>query len=63
MNYEVRYSDTFKRSVKSLAKKYLSIKNDLIDFVKELFEKPDMGTPLGNNIYKVINRRTIVIVN
>ncbi len=53
MSYDIRYSDTFKRGAKSLAKKYPSLKQDLADFVKQLAEKPDMGDPLGNNMYKV----------
>ncbi len=53
MSYDIRYSDTFKRGAKALAKKYPSLKQNLSDFVKELAEKPDMGIPLGNNMYKV----------
>jgi mRNA-degrading endonuclease RelE of RelBE toxin-antitoxin system len=53
MTYDIRYSDTFKRGAKSLAKKYPSLKKDLADFVKQLAEKPDMGDPLGNNMYKI----------
>ena len=53
MSYDIRYSDTFKRGAKSLAKKYPSLKQDLSDFMKQLAEKPDMGDPLGNNMYKV----------
>jgi len=53
MSYDIRYSDTFKRSAKALAKKYPSIKKDLSDLVIELQAKPDLGTPLGNNLFKV----------
>ena len=53
MSYEICYSDTFKRSVKPLAKKYASFKQDLSDFIIELTENPEMGTPLGHNMFKV----------
>jgi mRNA-degrading endonuclease RelE of RelBE toxin-antitoxin system len=53
MSYDIRYSDTFRRSAKALAKKHSSFKNDLSLFVKLLADDPDMGTPLGNNLFKV----------
>jgi mRNA-degrading endonuclease RelE of RelBE toxin-antitoxin system len=53
MSYDVRYSETFRRGAKTLAKKYPSLKQDISDFVIELAENPNMGTPLGNNMYKV----------
>jgi mRNA-degrading endonuclease RelE of RelBE toxin-antitoxin system len=53
MNYDIQYSDTFKRSAKILAKKYPSLKQDLINFLTELAGTPTMGDPLGNNMYKV----------
>jgi len=53
MNYDVRYSDTFKRGAKSLSKKYPSFKRDLEEFVKELAGNPVLGTSLGRNIFKV----------
>jgi len=53
MSYEIRYSDSFKRAAKTLGKKYPSLKQDLSDLIKELSEKPDIGTPLGNNMFKV----------
>ncbi|WP_259070940.1 hypothetical protein HDF24_22995 [Mucilaginibacter sp. X4EP1] len=53
MSYDILYSDTFKRGAKSLAKKYPSIKHDLANLVLELADDPHMGTPLGNNMYKI----------
>jgi len=53
MSYDVRYSDAFKRGAKTLAKKYPSLKQDLSDLVIELTKNPDMGTPLGHNMYKI----------
>jgi mRNA-degrading endonuclease RelE of RelBE toxin-antitoxin system len=53
MSYDIRYSDVFKREAKTLAKKYPSLKHDLANLVIELAENPEMGTPLGNNMYKI----------
>jgi len=53
MSFEIRYSDTFKRGAKALSKKYPSLKQDLANFVIELAKNPEMGTPLGGNMYKV----------
>ena len=53
MSYEIRYSATFKRSAKALAKKYPSLKQDIQIFLKELALNPEMGTLIGKNIYKV----------
>ena len=53
MSFDIRYSDTFKRGAKALAKKYPSLKQDLANFVIGLAANPEMGTPLGSNMYKV----------
>ena len=53
MSFDIQYSDTFKRAAKALAKKYPSLKQDLANFVIELAAKPEMGTPLGSNMFKV----------
>lgn len=53
MNFEVRFSDNFRRSAKQLAKKYASLKNDLALLSQELSRNPEMGTPLGKSLYKI----------
>ena len=53
MNFDIQYSETFKRGAKALAKKYPSLKQDLANFVIELAANPEMGTPLGSNMFKV----------
>lgn len=53
MSYDVRYSDTFKRGAKALAKKHPSLKQDLANLAIELADNPNIGTPLGKNMYKV----------
>jgi len=53
MNYSVELSPNFKREAKRLSKKYLSLKVELDVLFKELEENPTLGTPLGNDIYKI----------
>lgn len=53
MNVIVIPDTEFKRQAKRLAKKYTSLKADLINLQKELKENPYIGTDLGNNTHKV----------
>jgi hypothetical protein len=53
MSYRVIPTDNFNREVKQLAKKYHSLKDDLIQLRANLLKNPSLGTPLGNSIYKV----------
>jgi len=53
MSFEIRFSETFRRSAKPLAKKYPSFKSDISALVAELAENPELGTPLGKNMFKV----------
>jgi len=53
MSYKISTSPEFTKQVKKLAKKYPSVKSDLEVFQKELQQNPTLGTPLGNDIYKV----------
>ena len=43
----------FKRQAKRLAKKYHSLKEDIITLQKELRQNPFIGTDLGNNTHKI----------
>jgi hypothetical protein len=43
----------FKREVKTLAKKYPSLKTDITELISELQINPTMGEPLGKNRYKI----------
>lgn len=43
----------FEKELKKLAKKYKNIANDIAMFKKEILDNPTLGTPLGNNCYKV----------
>lgn len=53
MSFDIRYSEHFRKSAKQLAKKYPSLKSDLGALGANLAENPEMGTPLGNNLYKI----------
>lgn len=53
MSFKIELSGNFIRSAKKLAKKYPSLKDDLALLNDELAENPEMGTPLGKNLYKI----------
>ena len=53
MSYEVIATPRFKRDIKKLAKKYLSLKNEYAQLITELEETPEQGISLGNNCYKI----------
>lgn len=53
MNYNIIYEPDFEKEVKRLAKKYKSIKQDLIRLESELLAYPTTGTDLGNGVHKV----------
>jgi hypothetical protein len=53
MNVEIRVTENFKRVAKKLFKKYSSLKLELSTLEKDLLSNPKMGTPLGNNCYKI----------
>jgi mRNA-degrading endonuclease YafQ of YafQ-DinJ toxin-antitoxin module len=53
MSYDIRYSDTFKRGVKALVKKYPLLKQDLANFVRELAENPHMRDPIGKDMFNI----------
>lgn len=53
MSYSVIPIERFKSEAKRLAKKYPSLKSELLELSKTLTKKPETGTPLGNNVYKL----------
>jgi hypothetical protein len=53
MSYSVIPIELFKREAKRLAKKYSSLKDELSELSKALERNPEIGTPLGNNAFKV----------
>lgn len=53
MSYNVASIPLFDQQAKRLAKKFPSLKTDLMDLVETLIERPDQGKALGNNFYKI----------
>ncbi len=53
MRYNVKTIPQFDKQFKGLVKKYPSFKIDFIDFVKTLKEKPNQGTLIAKNCYKI----------
>jgi hypothetical protein len=53
MNYKILSIPFFDKQVKKLAKKYPSLKNELIELTESLEKKPKQGKELGNNFYKI----------
>lgn len=46
MSYDVELTDTFRKSIKALKKKYPNVKNDLLIQVKALEKDPSVGDPI-----------------
>ncbi len=51
--FHIKLTDPFKRDLKQLAKKYVSIINDVENLFTELAENPTLGTPLGKDCFKI----------
>jgi hypothetical protein len=53
MNYEITATPRFRRDIKTLIKKYVSLKNEYAQLIEDLQQNPEMGTAIGNNCYKI----------
>lgn len=53
MSYSVLSIPPFDRQLKRLGKKYPSLKQEFFELIESLEEKPEQGTNLGNNCYKI----------
>ena len=53
MNYNIVLTDNFKKEAKKLIKRYSSLAKELADLGVELQKNPTIGTPLGNDVYKI----------
>ncbi len=53
MNYKILTISIFDKQAKRLAKKYPSLKSDLLELATSLSENPEQGDALGNNFFKV----------
>ena len=62
MSYKIVTLSVFDRQLKRLAKKYPSLKNDIIRLAQELQDNPTLGKSLGGNFYKlrlrIMSKRT-----
>ena len=53
MPHTVKTIPHFEREMKRLSKKYVSLKGEYKELIKELEKNPELGTHLGNDIYKI----------
>jgi mRNA-degrading endonuclease RelE of RelBE toxin-antitoxin system len=51
--YKVLPARSFERDAKILLKKYRSLRNELAKLGEELAKNPTLGTPLGQDCYKI----------
>ena len=58
MKYKIIPTLEFIKNLKSLSKKYKSIKKDILDLANELEDNPTLGTSLGNNTFKIRVKNT-----
>ncbi len=53
MNYNVIVSPDFEKELKTLVKKYPSLKKEYAELYQSLEHTPNQGTPLGKNCFKI----------
>jgi mRNA-degrading endonuclease RelE of RelBE toxin-antitoxin system len=53
MSYNIIAVPAFRKELKKLAKKYISLKTDLESLFQTLEENPEQGISLGKNCYKI----------
>ena len=53
MTYNVIPTNKFIKEAKRLIRKYPPLKSELAELNKTLAENPTIGTPLGNDAYKI----------
>ena len=53
MSYNVKTISVFEKQAKKLVRKYPSLKSELNSLILLLREKPQYGTPLGKDCYKI----------
>lgn len=53
MKYEVIITENFENEAKRLLKKYASLKNELEELEQKLISRSIVGTPIGNNVFKI----------
>ncbi len=53
MSFNVKTISVFERQAKRLMKKFPSLKKEIQTLISELKEKPEKGTSIGHNCYKI----------
>ncbi len=53
MNFEVEVTSSFKKQAKRLAKKYPSVRKELIELSTSLESSPTQGISIGRGCYKI----------
>lgn len=53
MSFSVKSVSVFDRQAKRLAKKFPSLKSELLELILRLKEDPNQGTPIGHDCQKV----------
>lgn len=53
MAYTIIATPVFRRELKRLVKKFPSLRAEYAQLIDRLEDKPEQGTPLGNNCYKI----------
>ena len=53
MNFSISTLPFFDSQLKRLIKKYPSLKKEYADLIANLGSNPSIGTPIGNNCYKI----------
>lgn len=53
MNFRIKITRNFDREAKPLLKKYPSFKKDIANLIGELELNPELGQPLGHNLFKI----------
>jgi mRNA-degrading endonuclease RelE of RelBE toxin-antitoxin system len=53
MSFNIIATEPFSRKLKKLAKKYRSLKEDLLPLLNELETNPTLGVPLGKDCFKI----------
>jgi mRNA-degrading endonuclease RelE of RelBE toxin-antitoxin system len=53
VNYKIVYTPEFEKEIKRLSSKYPSLRSDFKQFLEKISQNPVIGTPLGNNCYKI----------
>jgi mRNA-degrading endonuclease RelE of RelBE toxin-antitoxin system len=53
MSYNIFLTHRFEKELKRLAKKFPSLKNEFAELIQLIMDKPESGTFIGNNCYKI----------